>query len=74
MSSKKHPIIPSEQKLLADFGERMRLARLRRTISAETLADSILDRLVHGAYTNKVEDDRSGRLLNRTPGRGVFLG
>lgn len=39
MPSKKHPIFPSEQKLLADFGERIRLARLRRKISAETLAE-----------------------------------
>ncbi|AGY57246.1 helix-turn-helix domain-containing protein [Gloeobacter kilaueensis] len=39
MPSKKQPIFPSEKKLLADFGERLRLARLRREISAETLAE-----------------------------------
>ena len=39
MPSKKQPIFPSEKKLLADFGERLRLARLRRNISAETLAE-----------------------------------
>jgi len=38
MPSKKQPIFPTEQKILADFGERLRLARLRREISAETLA------------------------------------
>ena len=39
MPSKRQPIFPSEHKLLADFGERLRLARLRRKISAETLAE-----------------------------------
>jgi transcriptional regulator with XRE-family HTH domain len=39
MPSKKQPIFPSEKKLLAEFGERLRLARLRREISAETLAE-----------------------------------
>ncbi len=38
MPSKKQPIFPSEKKLLADFGERLRLARLRREMSAETVA------------------------------------
>ncbi len=38
MPSKKQPIYPSEKKILTDFGERLRLARLRRGISAETLA------------------------------------
>ena len=38
MPSKKQPIFPSEKKILANFGERLRLARLRREISAETLA------------------------------------
>ena len=38
MPSKKQPIFPAEKKLLTDFGERIRLARLRREISAETLA------------------------------------
>lgn len=39
MPSKRQPIFPSEHKLLAEFGERLRLARLRRKISAETLAE-----------------------------------
>ena len=39
MPSKKQPIYPSESKLLAEFGERLRLARLRRDLSAETLAE-----------------------------------
>ena len=39
MPSKKQPIFPSEKKMLADFGERLKLARLRRNISAETLAE-----------------------------------
>ena len=39
MPSKKQPIFPSEKKLLAEFGERLRLARLRREISAELLAE-----------------------------------
>ena len=38
MPSKKQPIFLSEKKILANFGERLRLARLRREISAETLA------------------------------------
>jgi transcriptional regulator with XRE-family HTH domain len=38
MPSKKQPIFPSEKKLLADFGERLRLARLRRELSTETIA------------------------------------
>lgn len=38
MTSKKQPIYPSEKKILADLGERLRLARLRRGISAEILA------------------------------------
>lgn len=38
MPSKKQPIYPSERKILEAFGERLRLARLRRKISAETLA------------------------------------
>jgi transcriptional regulator with XRE-family HTH domain len=38
MPSKKQPIYPSEKKILADLGERLRLARLRRGISAEILA------------------------------------
>lgn len=39
MPSKKQPIFPAERKLLAEFGERLRLARRRRKISAETLAE-----------------------------------
>ncbi len=39
MPSKKQPIFPSEKKLLTAFGERLRLARLRREISAESLAE-----------------------------------
>lgn len=39
MPSKKQPIFPTERTLLAEFGERLRLARLRREISAETLAE-----------------------------------
>lgn len=38
MPSKKQPIYPAEQQLLAAFGERLRLARLRREMSADTLA------------------------------------
>lgn len=38
MSKKRIPIFPKEQKVLAAFGERIRLARLRRNISAETMA------------------------------------
>ena len=39
MPSKPQPIVPSEQKILAGLGERIRLARLRRGISAEALAE-----------------------------------
>ena len=39
MPSKTQPIYPEEAKLLADFGERLRLARLRRNLSADTLAE-----------------------------------
>lgn len=39
MPSKKQPVFPAERKLLAEFGERVKLARLRRKISAETLAE-----------------------------------
>jgi transcriptional regulator with XRE-family HTH domain len=39
MPSKSQPIFPSEQKILASLGERIRLARLRRGISAEALAE-----------------------------------
>ncbi len=39
MASKIQPIYPAEERLLADFGERLRLARLRRNLSAETVAE-----------------------------------
>jgi transcriptional regulator with XRE-family HTH domain len=39
MASKTQPIYPAEERLLADFGERLRLARLRRNLSAETVAE-----------------------------------
>ena len=39
MPAKSKPIYPSEQKILADLGERIKLARLRRGISAEVLAE-----------------------------------
>lgn len=38
MAKERIPIFPKEQKVLSDFGERIRLARLRRSISAETMA------------------------------------
>lgn len=38
MSKKKLRIYPREQKVLTEFGERLRLARLRRSISTETMA------------------------------------
>ena len=39
MPSKPQPIYPSEKKILTGLGERVRLARLRRGISANTLAE-----------------------------------
>ena len=39
MPSKPQPIFPSEQKILDGLGERIQLARLRRGISAEALAE-----------------------------------
>ena len=39
MLSKPEPIFPSEQKILINLGERIRLARLRRGLSAETVAE-----------------------------------
>ena len=39
MPSKPQPIFPSEQKILVNLGERIRLARLRRGLSAETVAE-----------------------------------
>ena len=39
MPSKPQPIYPSEKKILTGLGERVRLARLRRGISADTLAE-----------------------------------
>lgn len=38
MSKKRIPIFPKEQKVLTEFGERIRLARLRRHISTEAMA------------------------------------
>lgn len=38
MPSKSPILYPSQQKALSEFGERLRLARLRRRMSAETLA------------------------------------
>ena len=39
MPSKSQPIFPSEKKILNNLGERIKLARLRRGISAEALAE-----------------------------------
>lgn len=39
MPAKPPPIFPSENKLLTEFGERLRLARLRRQLSAEVVAE-----------------------------------
>lgn len=39
MPSKSQPILPSEQKVLIDLGARIKLARLRRGISAQMLAE-----------------------------------
>lgn len=39
MPTKPQPIFPSEQKILANLGERIKLARLRRGLSAEVLAE-----------------------------------
>lgn len=39
MPSKPPPIFPSEKKLLTDLGERLKLARLRRELSAEVVAE-----------------------------------
>mgnify|MGYP000518225899 CR=1 FL=1 len=39
MPSKPQPIYPSEQKILTNLGERIRLARLRRRLSAEVVAE-----------------------------------
>jgi len=38
MTRKKQIIFPAENKLLAAFGERLKIARLRRNISAEAIA------------------------------------
>ncbi|MEI7532259.1 MAG: helix-turn-helix transcriptional regulator [Betaproteobacteria bacterium] len=46
MPSKPPVIFPNEKKILTNFGERIRLARLRREISAETLAaQSLISRM-----------------------------
>ena len=39
MPSKSQPIFPHEKRILLDFVERIRLARLRREMSASTLAE-----------------------------------
>jgi hypothetical protein len=39
MPTKPQPIFPSEQKILLSLGERIKLARLRRGLSAEILAE-----------------------------------
>ena len=39
MPTKPKPIFPSEQKILTQLGERIRLARLRRGLSSEILAE-----------------------------------
>jgi DNA-binding XRE family transcriptional regulator len=38
MPSKKQPVYPNEQRLLTELGERLRLARMRRKFSSETVA------------------------------------
>lgn len=39
MPTKSQPIYPTEQKILVSLGERIRLARLRRKMSAQLLAE-----------------------------------
>ena len=39
MPTKPQPIFPSEQKILVSLGDRIKLARLRRGLSAEALAE-----------------------------------
>lgn len=39
MPAKPQPIFPSEEKILVSLGERIRLARLRRGLSAEIVAE-----------------------------------
>jgi transcriptional regulator with XRE-family HTH domain len=39
MPAKSQPIFPSEQKILVSLGDRIKLARLRRGLSAEALAE-----------------------------------
>lgn len=53
MPSKTQPIYPAETKLLADLGERLRLARLRRNLTADALAErsSISRMTLHRAET-----------------------
>ena len=38
MPSKKQPVYPNEEKILVALGERLRLARMRRKFSSETVA------------------------------------
>ena len=38
MPSKKQPVYPNEERLLTELGERLRLARMRRQFSSETVA------------------------------------
>ena len=39
MGSKKTPLLPRVQKILAEFGENIKLARLRRKLSTEQVAE-----------------------------------
>lgn len=41
MPSKPLPLFPSERKLLAEFGERLKLARLRRGYSSDVVAERV---------------------------------
>ncbi len=38
MPSRKQPVYPNEEKILTELGERLRLARMRRKFSSETVA------------------------------------